>query len=376
MSSEYLDAAEAIGRRVVADAVWHEGRCNWVGVAMDPKEPWQAEYRALEPNVYDGSAGVGVFLAQLAAVTGDADARRTAAGAMRHALARAPAYRSEGLYAGCLGIAWAAARAAELLDDEDLQIAARAVPHPIPDRCPDVVAGAAGSILARLALAEALDDPASVDDAIGRGEELLASAPWRLGRSGLCHGTDGVGVALLELFAATGDERFRAGAGRAFEPQRRRRGTAHRHARLASPMIGSWCEGEGGIALIRRRAVDILGPSPYEQEAAGAVDTVRDALVAALPYDFDDVTLCHGACGAADVLLQAGDDEVPTAFGDVALERYGHNGRWPCSPLGGTTPGLFRGLTGIGWFYLRLFDPAVPSPLALPALLTRAAPSA
>ena len=103
---------------------------------------------------------------------------------------------------------------------------------------------------------------------------------------------------------------------------------------------------------------------------------VRDSLAAALPYDLDDLTLCHGACGSADVLLQAGEDDVPTALGEMALERYGASGRWPCTPLGGTTPALFRGLTGIGWFYLRLYDPAIASPLTLPARLTAATASA
>ncbi|HET8755573.1 MAG TPA: lanthionine synthetase LanC family protein, partial [Solirubrobacteraceae bacterium] len=114
MSCEFLAAAEAIARRVIADAIWHRDRCNWVGVSMDPKEAWRAEYQALEPNLYDGTAGVGLFLAQLAAVTGDRDAGRTARGALRQAVARAPAHRTPGLHGGCLGVAWAAGRAAEL----------------------------------------------------------------------------------------------------------------------------------------------------------------------------------------------------------------------------------------------------------------------
>ena len=49
MSSDdaFLDAAESIGRRIVADAVWHDGRCSWVGAVMDSAQPWRAEYRAL-----------------------------------------------------------------------------------------------------------------------------------------------------------------------------------------------------------------------------------------------------------------------------------------------------------------------------------------
>jgi hypothetical protein len=32
----------------------------------------------------------------------------------------------------------------------------------------------------------------------------------------------------------------------------------------------------------------------------------------------------------------------------------------------GTTPGLFAGLSGIGWLFLRLHDRAIRSPLTLP----------
>ena len=93
MSSDgaFLAAASSIADRIVADAVWHGDRCNWTGAVVDPALPWRLEYRALEPNLYDGTAGVGLFLAQLAVVNGDAAVGRTARGALRQAIARAPA---------------------------------------------------------------------------------------------------------------------------------------------------------------------------------------------------------------------------------------------------------------------------------------------
>jgi class II lanthipeptide synthase len=377
MSSEFRDAAEAIGRRVVADAVWHGDRCNWVGVATDPEEAWQRAYRALEPNLYDGTAGVGLFLGQLASLTGDAAARRTAVGALRQAVARAPAHRSPGFHAGCLGIAWAAALTGEMLDEDELRSAARAVPPPIPNGCPDVLLGTAGTIVARLAL----DDHGLAGDALAEGEQLLAGAaigrtgwswadpahPRRRHLCGLAHGAAGIGWALLELFAITGDERFRAGAEGAF---------AYERSRSPAPLAASWCHGEAGIALTRLRASEVLGGDAYAPEADAAVRVVRRELEAALAFDIDDLTLCHGASGHADALLCAGIADLPTALGHTALERYGSSGRWPCTPLGGTTPSLFRGLSGIGWFFLRLHASELPSPLTFPARLTAATPAA
>ena len=398
MSSEFLDAAESIARRVVADAIWHGGRCNWVGVSMDPKEPWQAEYHALEPNLYDGTAGIGLFLAQLAAVTGDPDARRAAIGALRQSLARAPAHRTPGLHAGCLGMAWAAARAAEVLDDDELHAGALTVPPPVQDACPDLILGTAGCVLARLALGD-------YDDAISGGDHLLATAtitdhgwswsdpaqPRRHHLCGVSHGAAGIAGALVELYAATGDNRFRIAAEGAFAYERswlhepsgtwpdlriggQRRGAAPRPN--PPPTVASWCHGEAGIAITRLRAIEVLGPDPYEHDAAIAIETTRRELAATLPFDIADLTLCHGAAGAADALLCAGFIDLPIDLGHAALERYASTQRWPCTPLGGTTPALFRGLAGIGWFFLRLHDHEVPSPLAHPARLTAATAAA
>ena len=68
-------------------------------------------------------SGIGLYLAELAAVTGDTNVRDTAIGALRHALSRhadvEPAVRF-GFYVGWSGIAVAAVRVGSLLDDSDL----------------------------------------------------------------------------------------------------------------------------------------------------------------------------------------------------------------------------------------------------------------
>ena len=117
MSSDgpFLDAAAAIGRRIASDAVWYDGCCNWVGAVAEPVMPHRAELTALGPDLYGGTAGVGLFLAHLTAVTADPTARRTAVGALRHAVRHA--VPRDGFHSGSLGITWAATRAAALLDE-------------------------------------------------------------------------------------------------------------------------------------------------------------------------------------------------------------------------------------------------------------------
>src|SRR4051812_8961049 len=167
MCSDFLAAASAISREIVHDAVWYEGRCNWIGAAGDPEQPWRPTYKALGPRAYDGTAGVGLFLAQVAIATGDPSARRTAVGAVRHALEAAPSLSPrdrDGLYAGLVGVALAGVRVAAWLDEPELEAGARALVSgaALPDgprRCPDAIAGGAGAVIGFLALAKALDDP-------------------------------------------------------------------------------------------------------------------------------------------------------------------------------------------------------------------------
>jgi lantibiotic modifying enzyme len=395
MSSDgFLAAAAAIGRGIVAHAVWHEGRCSWVGAVGQPELRSRPEVRPVGPFVYDGTAGIGLFLAQLAAVTGDASLHRTAAGALRHAVERAAAPDPDarnGLYVGVPGIAWAAERAAALIGDEEIAARARALPSPPPrpGRCPDLMEGTAGTLVALLGHAAAFDDRRRLASACELGEALLADArvtrhgwswdqPARRHPQHLCgvaHGAGGIGWALLELHSATGDARFREAAAGAFAYERSwLDGTSgawpdlRRPARRgegAAGMTATWCYGEAGIALSRLRADELLRDAENCSDADIAVETTRRHLALALPYAIDDLSLCHGLGGAAEALIAAGDRAAAIALGEVALERHGDLGDWPCGVYG-STPGLFRGLSGIGWLFLRLHDPGTPSPLALP----------
>jgi lantibiotic modifying enzyme len=400
-SDRTLLGAMAIGQRIVGDAVWHDGRCTWMGATMDPTQPWRLKYRALGPRVYEGTAGVGLFLAQLAAITGEASARRAALGALRHALERAPSLPPadrDGLFAGVVGVALAAARVAEWLDEPELDARARALvaDAALPDgpgRCPDVLMGSAGTVIGLLALAAARGDPALVQRAVVTGDGLLGRAtvsahgwswatPGRRSPHPLCgiaHGAGGIGWALRDLFAATGDERFRTGASGAFAYERSwldttsgtwpdLRVTGQRRGRslmAGSATTGTWCRGEAGIAQARLRAVALSGGDAERCDAAVALATTRRHVAGLLAHEIEDLSLCHGASGAADVLLTA-DQLSPeaAALGQLVVERYADGDEpWPYGVPGGVTPGLFLGLSGIGWWLLRLHDGRVPSPL-------------
>jgi lantibiotic modifying enzyme len=385
MSSDgaFLEAAASIAGGLVADAVWEDGRCNWIGAVAEPAMPQRAELAALGPDLYGGTAGVGLFLAQLASATGDVDARRAAVGALRHA-ARSAVPR-DGFHSGSLGVAWAAERVGRLLGDEELRASARTLlgtarPPATPARRADVGMGAAGAVLALLGLGLVADAVAAGEPLLGRARVTRHGWSWAPGHlCGLSHGAAGVGLALLELYAATGDGRFRSAAEGAFAYERswvdpasgtwpdlriagQRRGSV-----LPAATVGTWCHGEAGIALSRRRALELLDDEAVRGDAEAALVATRRRLATMLPHEIDDLSLCHGAAGAADVLLSAGQAEPATALARVAIERHAGSDDWPCGTPHGRTPSLFLGLSGIGWLFLRLHDPSIPSPLVLPS---------
>jgi lantibiotic biosynthesis protein len=332
----FLDAAAAIGRQVVAEAIWDEHRCTWIApFAGEGVE----EHRAIGGAIYDGSAGIALFLAQLAAATGDEAARRTALAALRHAVGRTGRAPEDGFYAGTLGTAWAAARIGALLGEAEALAAARDVvarATPAPARGPDLMSGTAGTVAALTGLARELEEPGLLDVADGHGQVLLGSArrsrrgvswPQRRRRRdllGVAHGAGGIALALLGLDAAAPDPRLREAAEGAFAyedswwlgdaggwPDLRHGPTV--------PAGNTWCYGLAGMALARARASTLLIRNPECFHADIALETATRQLSAALPYAYDDLTLCHGLSGVAHVLLSSGVREP--------VERLARTGR-------------------------------------------------
>src|SRR5436853_4555035 len=78
---------------------------------------------ALGPDLYGGTSGIALFLAQLHAATGDPAPGKVALGAVRQALSRLDARPDRnrlGLYGGRVGIGLAAARVGSLLGEWSL----------------------------------------------------------------------------------------------------------------------------------------------------------------------------------------------------------------------------------------------------------------
>jgi class II lanthipeptide synthase len=387
-----LTSARAIAEELCASAEWQGDRCTWRdGLAM------------LDGDLYAGTAGVGWFLGSLARVTGDEPARRTALGALEHALA-AVAGRARprpGLHAGDLGAVWAAAELGQQLGSSRTTERARALGAAAGRRLSaeregraDIVSGRAGTALALVALGE---QRALLDV----GEALLADsevAPLGLAwpdadepggpplrAVGLAHGAGGVAWALLELARATEDERFRkaALAGLAFERSWFDAGACGWRDPATVALTGSsWCRGSAGAALVRLRALALAPDERLAAETGAALASVHGSVAAALAahgqaasWEGTNFSVCHGLMGAADVLLEAAETLGVSAHSEAAQRVAEHGvqtararGAWPCGTLDGSpSPGLMLGLAGIGAVLLRIEKPdALPSVGRLP----------
>ena len=412
-----LDAAALIGRHLCEAAFWDRtGRlCNWMG--RSPSEvsgsgailPAAA---ALGPDLYGGSAGVALFLAQLHALTGDPDFRRAAIGAAARSLHqvciqpdRLPAPLS--LFAGRLGVAYAAHRVAALTGQPELHALAEALLDGLADELDkphslDLIGGNAGAISALLSLSRHIPSALKSDHhqalAVALGEQLcqkairngtiwswnpdevsepgMASAPL----TGMSHGASGIAVALLELHAATCRPEFLAAARGAFAyedslfdanagnwPDMRSADDGEIGPRPAF-FCRAWCHGAPGIALARLRAI-ALDPEQAEFHLAMARAAIGTTLVAIdenLARPGHDASLCHGLAGLLETVLVAGRQlgdrhclDRASTIARVLIERHARSCDYPSGLIScSVNPSLMLGLAGIGHAFLRLHAPA------------------
>ncbi|MGH7153333.1 MAG: lanthionine synthetase LanC family protein, partial [Acetobacteraceae bacterium] len=233
-----------------------------------------------------------------------------------------------------------------------------------------------------------LGDDSLLEWAIRLGEALIATGKrdrtgglsWR-GRdrpglralTGYSHGTAGAGIALLELGAAVRDEAFKEAGLGAFAYERRwysaaqanwpdfRRSGAGR-SKIAQQFSTALCHGAPGIALSRLRAMQLAPFPEIASELHAALGTTSRATVAMLYAPGTSFCLCHGLAGNADVLNLCANGAVPSLVWRVAAHCRRTSGV-ERAPSPNAAPGLMLGRSGIGLFYLRLFDPSIPSVL-------------
>jgi len=413
---EVLDAVADIAATLHEDALWHDGKALWLG---DHVEPFGSSHRVVHRpcggSLYDGTAGIGWFLAHAAATraVGAEAARDDALGAFRHALDAAVDGGPLGLYDGAAGVGWAVLDGGVALDDriaEDglallLNAVTRSVDASLPDeliggRAGVIVAALAGARLASERLARPQDADRLTDGAIALGRQLVASAirtpagwtwPNAFGEGdepplcGLGHGGSGPVLAAAHLAAATGEPAFAAAAANGARGERAwlrpnlgwpdlrefDRAALERGEQPVAPVL--WCHGAGGIGLSRVRAARLLGDPALLADATIALqlaarDVPRLWQAQAGTYE-SNFSLCHGAAGLIELFTTAASELGERSWLGAAagVVQAGLAARkagvpWACGVRDGSdSPSLMLGLAGTGAALLRLAAPETTS---------------
>ena len=401
-----INAATVLGRQIMGAAIrGRDGFVTWMAPAF--LQPDQREQKGVSYYLYDGAAGIALFLAALAKVTGDDRARSTALAALAPVRAildspnAADMVRHEGI-GGCSGLGslvYALTAVSRLLDLPEMLALATRVSALIDDeriardQALDVVGGSAGAIFGLLALHRATgsSDVLRRAESCGRhllhvaekvGDDALAWPSWpdRLLLAGYSHGTAGIAAALHALFLAGGDEAFAEAAWAALRYERSlfdaTAGPSGNWPMLVpggeSRAVSTWCHGAPGILLSRLGFMGKLG----EAEDGMLRGEIQAAARATLAPGLSGVDhLCCGTMGRVEILHTA----APVLGGKARdLARLGATltirraqQRKAFSLQEDTVrnavfqPGFFRGSSGLGHAFLRLARPdLVPSALA------------
>lgn len=372
------------------------------------KAPWQAwDYTAtgkrlvdISGDLYDGSAGICLFLAYLDAIKPQAEFRQAAERALEYSIEKRNTTLI-GAFQGEAGLIYLLTHLAQLWEkpallDLAVDLSDELLPRIKQDIYLDILHGVAGIIPVMLGLAEATGGK-GIDCALQCGEHLLEQGiyqnntlSWPPGRpdlvrgnfTGFSHGASGIGWALILLgchsnkseYIEAGRQGFAYEATQ-FDEEQRDWYDLRKSVMTADSnkphFANAWCNGSAGIGLSRIMSWAALGKTDD-----GLLRDAYTALNATL-RNFNKLgsdSLCHGKSGNAELFLRfallretpylqmEANVQAQAQWRNFEKARY-----WKCSSTGNDVfPDLMLGLAGIGMHFLRLAYPErVPSPLVL-----------
>ena len=402
MVENSIDVAYTLACGICRDAIWYEGRCSWFGASVETvfNRP-QLVNKTLGPELYDGVAGIALFLGQLYRVRQDRIILDTMVGAINQVLATSGWIERRfelGFFAGLSGIAYVLVRLGSTFDKKQWTMEGTRLLDAMSENIGDiarrdVVMGAAGAIPVLLAAGQHLSIPQLVGKAEALGRALVHSAErsssgwsWKtLGVSergpnltGFSHGAAGIAWSLLELFNTTHQSVFLSAATEGFNYEKQwydhnrrnwldlRAGTVMSSGDKAKGECASvWCHGSAGIGLSRLRAFEITRNDSYKEEVEAALTATMPTLQHYLPKR-DSFSVCHGACGNSEFVLEAASLSKETYNSKKivydALRRgieFSSETGEPLksgAPDGAPTPGFMLGVAGMGYLFLRVHD--------------------
>ena len=399
-ADRFLTAARAVADRLESVAFRQNGTATWLGYSrMGATGYWS--YEPVGYALYSGSAGIALFLGHLGAVTGESryvDLAKAALATVRGRLAiDAGDWTGLGAYSGISSVIYTLLQLGTAWREPDLFAEAEDLVETLPgkiekDENLDFLSGSAGCLLTLLQLHALRPSRRTLAAAVLCGERLLSQAKemeaglgWLAPGTGdkplagLSHGTAGIGWALAELAAVTGEERFQKAFRGALAYERSlfsaergnwpdlREEAIQERPDAASGFMCAWCHGAPGIGLARLACLPLHAEPELRADAEVAVETtLREGFGT-------NHSLCHGDLGNLDFVLEAsrrlGREDLAARVPRMAagilqgIEKHGWLSGLIAAP---EIPGLMLGIAGIGYQLLRLAAvERVPSVLLL-----------
>lgn len=360
-----------------------DGRCNWLGASWHAEAGWKATTSSLGPSLYDGTAGIALFLAAMHYETGVADFADAARGALSTAESfsqRVPeAFRSS-FYLGWSGVAWTQKECGKILDDsalvrrgQELMRAAAGIDASISAL--DLLQGSASAAVTFLNERKTGDESLFREAAQAHADHLKRSAErqnkvcsWPLGSErsaphlcGLSHGAAGIAIALLSVWRELGDQEALDIAREALNYEELHFSFDHGSWRDLREESGGfpilWCHGAGGGALAHGIAAELAPPEDeiWIDHLHARRDMALKTVLSALESIPGNDSLCHGLWGLVSCCRTMGA-AVPQKVVDAGLQRLVARGLKSGVSDGRWTPNLMLGAAGVGLALLELSD--------------------
>lgn len=377
-----------LGQHIESQVTRHSGGTTWLTLSVEGNHglpqlghpaPWSSP----------GSAGTAIFMANLAAYTGNESWSKLSLEAVKSAAKMADRFSSQfALYQngfhGLPIVIYALLVCAEKLGDKScLDLAyslVMKIPAPIWGQVvnPDILTGSASSILALIALHKKFPDDEILkriqlisrgilryqeQNGSNAGGFRIPNAPRPL--LGIAHGASGIAYALSKLYSLTEDSKLLPPIRAALEYERNFYNQEHQDwpnlwKDPASPsFMSGWCGGAPGIGLVRLEMLDQFGEELLPDIEASCQATVRHLGIAGHH-------LCCGEAGRIIFLVKASQklnrpDLLQSAVKatENMLDFYEQKGYWKLQSMAvrSIIPGLTDGISGVGLSLLTLLDP-------------------
>ncbi|WP_167399224.1 type 2 lanthipeptide synthetase LanM [Planococcus maitriensis] len=326
----YLKTAKEIGDFLVRKMVAEDAHGYWIGPTINLKQKEEAWVPGLiETDVYNGSSGIGIFLAYLYSVTGEEKYRQAAEKSMLvivEYLEKIEEVDTKplgvGAFVGFSAYLYGVFKCGEYLKKDDWVLLGfeklswlkeKVIAEDITD--PDYIYGLTGTIhmLFQLAREFSGEQRSSLMDVLDLlGNQLLKNEPEDMPLSGFAHGLASLMSSFALLSQQFQDPAYEKAVYKCFETMKKFKSTekgAWFNSLEQQDVSYGFCHGTPGILMAYTICKEVGFPVP-EQWLKQSVEHIKNNSFG------NTLTYCHGDIGNLEIMYAYAE-----SFGDKALER-------------------------------------------------------